>query len=445
MLLYAFRTTRGHINLEFKSQQESINIEKTWQLQFVGSGTICSTIRTNQKLFSVLIKDVPKDPEFSDENLTQWLTKDFSGANAQNFIKRDKTILNTIKADMPKQRDLEIVLQNGLFLNNQFLRAYEFNQEERKPRIRCYNCQGFGHIAKPCNSLPKCRKCSETNATNEGKEQAEKNYANCQLNHFRNDTNCQTELAYVTKVYNQRKYPNQVSCKKRPILRYGITKTDGNKIAILHLNVTGLSVSCCEINSFQRTTFDSVWWLVHVQNLSFILSTAYVPPNAEEEFGDFILSLDEARHYSVAIILSGIILVGDFNAGRSFWEDTRSNKCGDFLEAYIEEANALLVWNIGEPTFYAVSGNSVIDMTIITDKLTDLCYTQNTDTETKLLTVYSSRGHVPVFSVFKFPNSSAIHIQMKYYLGKTDWKEWKTILEENMIKWVNPQASMNND
>ena len=34
---------------------------------------------------------------------------------------------------------------------------------------------------------------------------------------------------------------------------------------------------------------------------------------------------------------------------------------------------------------------------------------------------------------------------MKYYLGSTDWKEWKTILEEKMIHWVNPEAPIYND
>ena len=205
-----------------------------------------------------------------------------------------------------------------------------------------------------------------------------------------------------------------------------------------------IEVSCCEISSFQRTTFDSVWCLVHMQNLSFILSTAYVPPNAEEEVGDFILSLDEARQYCTANKLSGVIFVGDINARSSFWGDTRNNKCGDILEAYVEEADALVL-DEGEPTFYAVNGKSVIDLTIITDKLTDLCYTKYTDTQTELLTGYPSRGHVPVFSVFKIPNSSPTHIRMKYDLGKTDWKEWKTILEEKMIQWANSEAPIYDD
>ena len=78
----------------------------------------------------------------------------------------------------------------------------------------------------------------------------------------------------------------------------------------------------------------------------------------------------------------------------------------------MKEADALVL-NNDESTFYAVNGKSVIDLTMITDKLTDLCYTQYTDTESEVLTGYPNRGHVPVFSVFKNPISSPTYIRMK--------------------------------
>ena len=104
------------------------------------------------------------------------------------------------------------------------------------------------------------------------------------------------------------------------------------------------------------------------------MSTAYVPPNAEEEFGGLILSVDEARLYSVANKLSGIIFAANINARSPSWQDTRNNNPGDILEAYIEES-----------TFYAVNGKSVLDLTITTDTHTYLCYTKYTDAKTELL------------------------------------------------------------
>ena len=49
------------------------------------------------------MKDVSKDPKLSDENLTQLLTENFSGAKAQRFIKRVKTVLNTVKIVTTKE------------------------------------------------------------------------------------------------------------------------------------------------------------------------------------------------------------------------------------------------------------------------------------------------------------------------------------------------------
>ena len=221
---------------------------------------------------------------------------------------------------MPKQSDLEIALQNGLFLNKQYIRAYQFNQEERIPKTRCYNCQCFEHIAKTCNRLPKRGKCSEGHATSDCIEQAEMKCANCQLNHHANDTNGQTYLAHATKKYNQRNIsipsflqekidsliwnhndwreqncdtavePNwdigrQAKCIKcfndlKPdFVALNVTKSalphdyfNNYRTFSEHQNTNSggvalslpIEVSCCEINSLQRTTFDSVWCLVHM-------------------------------------------------------------------------------------------------------------------------------------------------------------------------------------
>ena len=107
-----------------------------------------------------------------------------------------------------------------------------------------------------------------------------------------------------------------------------------------------IAVSWCENISLPRRMLgECVRCHVHVQNLSFVLSTAYVPPIAEEEFGDFILSQDEIRLYSVANKLSGFIFVGDINERNSFQGDTQNNNCSGFLEAYTEEADALILNN----------------------------------------------------------------------------------------------------
>ena len=47
-LMYAFRTTRGHIHLEFASHEESKEIEEAWKSTFMGTETICRRPRKLQ-------------------------------------------------------------------------------------------------------------------------------------------------------------------------------------------------------------------------------------------------------------------------------------------------------------------------------------------------------------------------------------------------------------
>ena len=35
---------------------------------------------------------------------------------------------------------MEVAVRDGLFLNDQFFRAYEFKEEVKIPIVRCYNC-----------------------------------------------------------------------------------------------------------------------------------------------------------------------------------------------------------------------------------------------------------------------------------------------------------------
>ena len=120
-LLFAFRTPRRHIHLEFESVEESKEFEYEWQQSFLGSETTCRRPRMSQKNHSVLIKDVPKAEEFTDEKLTILLKEKFPGAKARRFIKKDKSVLNTVKIDFPSKKDQDKTLSEGLFLNDQYL------------------------------------------------------------------------------------------------------------------------------------------------------------------------------------------------------------------------------------------------------------------------------------------------------------------------------------
>ena len=156
---------------------------------------------------SVIIKDVPKEDNFTDTNISSSLQANFPEAKVRRFIKKDSTILITVKIDFRSPKDMEAAVRDGLFLNDQFFRAYEFKEEVKIPIVQCYNCQNFGHIAKTCRSPPKCSNCSGPHNTSECDNTKDRKCANCQSNHYANDPNCEAYLNHASKVYNQRNIP----------------------------------------------------------------------------------------------------------------------------------------------------------------------------------------------------------------------------------------------
>ena len=214
-LLYAFRTTRGHIHLEFETHDESKEIEDAWRSNFLGKDTVCRRPRTLQKNFSVIIKDVPKEDDFTDTNISSSLQPNYPEAKARRFIRKDSTILNTVKIDFRSHKDMEAAVRDGLFLNDQFFRACEFKEDVKIPIVRCYNCQKFGHIAKTCRSPPKCSNCSGPHSTSECDNTKDRKCANCQSNHYANDPNCEAYLNHASKVYNQRNIPTDTKLPSR--------------------------------------------------------------------------------------------------------------------------------------------------------------------------------------------------------------------------------------
>ena len=55
--------------------------------------------------------------------LTKLLKEKFCGAKARRYMKKDKSILNTVKIDFPSKKKQEKTLSEGLFLIDQYSRA----------------------------------------------------------------------------------------------------------------------------------------------------------------------------------------------------------------------------------------------------------------------------------------------------------------------------------
>ena len=117
--MYAFRTTRSHINLEFATHQKSKENEEAWKSTFLGTETTCRRPRKLQKKHSVIIKDDAKENVFTDSKMTELLQEIFHDATARIFVKKDKSTLNTVKIDFRNRNDMERAVTSGIFLNDQ--------------------------------------------------------------------------------------------------------------------------------------------------------------------------------------------------------------------------------------------------------------------------------------------------------------------------------------
>ena len=129
---------------------------------------------------------------------------------------------------------------------------------------------------------------------------------------------------------------------------------------------------------------------MYLGHKSFILATAYIPPNAEDLLKDFLDALEDARAYAPRSNMTGVILTGHLNARSLLWGNTRCNKSGKILEHFVEKPE-MNILNDGEYTFHAANGTSIIDLFIVTDSITSWNFSLYTETEVGLFTGYPNR------------------------------------------------------
>ena len=182
------------------------------------------------------------------------------------------------------------------------------------------------------------------------------------------------------------------------------------------------NISCCEIRTFHRKTFDSVRCSAYLGHESFILATAYIPSNSEECNKDFFDSLENARAHAHRDNITGVISVGKLTGSSFLWGVTRRNKSGQLLEQFVKNPEVKIL-NDGEYSFYSANRVSIIDLFIVTDSITSWNFSLYTDIE--LFTGYRNSGHVPVLVSFDISTKSS-----NRELNLT----WKTLIGTNGVK-----------
>ena len=146
-----------------------------------------------------------------------------------------------------------------------------------------------------------------------------------------------------------------------------------------------------------------------------------------------------AREYAEAHRLEGLLFLGDLNARHTNWNDSTVNPNGNVLDGKLDSSVKIL--NKGEPIFLACNGNSVNDLCLISGKITNQTFTLATDEDIELLTGAPNRGHLPVTVVCSRP-STTFNSQRKPWLDKTNWEEWREIIESKLeiIQEFDPTA-----
>ena len=154
--MYAFNT-RGNNHLEFASKEEADELYDSWQPKYLGEASIVRKITNTEKPNrAVIIKGVQK--QLADKEIQNSLNEQFDRSKGTRFVKRDLTVLGTVKIVLKTDGDVQKALEHGLFIDMIYYSASPFIQKEILI-IRCFKCQKFGHVSANCKSETKCGHC----------------------------------------------------------------------------------------------------------------------------------------------------------------------------------------------------------------------------------------------------------------------------------------------
>ena len=113
--MYAFNTARGNIHLEFHSSQEADDVFISWHEIILGANTLVRKPSSpEQPNRSVLVRGVPV--EIAEETIIDSLAQEFSNVRATRFVKRDKTVLRTVRLTFSSAEDAAKAKNQGVLL-----------------------------------------------------------------------------------------------------------------------------------------------------------------------------------------------------------------------------------------------------------------------------------------------------------------------------------------
>ena len=177
------------------------NVIENWPVDNLGGAKVrgLSAHKTNGSQTNIgFAKHV--DKELTDEELNASVHSTFPEAKCQR-LRKDGTILNTVKIIFKTQQDLSKATEFGIFIGH-----YAVKVEPEKPTVRyvqCRNCWSFGHVKKFCPHDKRCSHCG--NAAQHEHCDLVQECCNCGGSHSSKNWNeCETFQSYAR--YKQKKH-----------------------------------------------------------------------------------------------------------------------------------------------------------------------------------------------------------------------------------------------
>ena len=174
---------------------------------------------------------------------------------------------------------------------------------------------------------------------------------------------------------------------------------------------------------------DNIRILTVVVGLKIIIGTAYLKPNETALIEKFIKQREKLVNFYHQHNFDGVLFLGDCNARHCLWGYSVCNPNGYLLlESLSAEDNIL---NNGEATFLSSNGSSVIDLIIVSGRITtQVGFERTTDRNIDFFTGALQRGHIPLIVKYNLSRTTEEE-NSKPWLQKADWEAWQKVLEES--------------
>lgn len=173
---------------------------------------------------------------------------------------------------------------------------------------------------------------------------------------------------------------------------------------------------------------DSVWGLVVLNGAKFIVGNVYLKLDHIAGVTDFLKMLNMAHDAYIQHRCRGVIVMGDFNARHSIWNDTTINKYGKHLEDHLDWSK-FCIQAPSSATFLAKNGCSNIDFFITSVNVDRLIRHTSTDPFVNLYSGAPTRGHVPVIMDISANPHTRVVPTKKFDLNSMDWATWAWDIE----------------